>query len=596
MSRIPITVIISIILITELSLGGTVRIQYSKQIVNDAYVINLSPGFNSSGYGTSWVTYYSSNNRIERSFIRIPIPDFISPDIASSVTSANLKLYFCNLDNDKSPFSINIHKIENIWQESSLVWANQPSFCDTIETTCVQSASQMWISFPITNLVITWISGSQMNNGVMLCPTIEGWPTQNSTAFKTSENADPTFRPVLEICSPNLPDTLIGYIPSSIAWEYSGLVGNTVSSLAISKDETIFAGTTSVWRSTNAGDSWTDSTAGLSNSKINTIAIKSKDTLFVGTEGNGFYCSLDGGYLWTQKNDGIANLNIHSIIINAIGRVFLATENGVYRSTNDGESWTRVDTGFADTVAESLCFASGGIILVGGATGQICRSTDDGNSWTFISPSQSWGIRCLLRDNSSGIIYAANTWPGVHSSTDDGMTWTMHLTNDFPTSLCINSFGHIFSDLDGVSISTDRSETWTPINNGLVNTNVHSLTVTQDGVVFAGTDNGIYRTVQYTTSMSLEHSPLPLVSHLEQNYPNPFNPVTNIFFTLKNAGFVSLRVYDILGREVGVLLNEVIQSGNHIIPFNGNQFTSGVYFYQLRTDKYMECKKMILLK
>ncbi len=83
---------------------------------------------------------------------------------------------------------------------------------------------------------------------------------------------------------------------------------------------------------------------------------------------------------------------------------------------------------------------------------------------------------------------------------------------------------------------------------------------------------------------------------LHQNYPNPFNPVTMIRFGLPKAGVVSLKVYDILGREVANLLNEFKSAGEYIVDFDASTLTSGVYFYRLETQSYKDVKRMVVLK
>jgi len=95
---------------------------------------------------------------------------------------------------------------------------------------------------------------------------------------------------------------------------------------------------------------------------------------------------------------------------------------------------------------------------------------------------------------------------------------------------------------------------------------------------------------------------LPSTFFLHQNYPNPFNPVTKIKFDLPPftkggpGGFVSLKVYDVLGREIAVLVNEQLKPGTYEVELDGTTFPSGVYFYKLITDDYVETKKMVLLK
>jgi hypothetical protein len=83
---------------------------------------------------------------------------------------------------------------------------------------------------------------------------------------------------------------------------------------------------------------------------------------------------------------------------------------------------------------------------------------------------------------------------------------------------------------------------------------------------------------------------------LSQNYPNPFNPTTKISYSLRKSGLVTLRVYDILGKEVATLVNEVKNAGNYSVDFSASNFTSGVYFYKLETSGFSDIKKMMLIK
>ena len=93
----------------------------------------------------------------------------------------------------------------------------------------------------------------------------------------------------------------------------------------------------------------------------------------------------------------------------------------------------------------------------------------------------------------------------------------------------------------------------------------------------------------------------PIDFSLSQNYPNPFNPSTNIKFTISDFGFVNLKVYDLLGNEVTTLVNEEKPAGEFEVEFNVGRdsspdIASGIYFYQLRAGKYIETKKMLLIK
>jgi len=115
-------------------------------------------------------------------------------------------------------------------------------------------------------------------------------------------------------------------------------------------------------------------------------------------------------------------------------------------------------------------------------------------------------------------------------------------------------------------------------------------------------------TFEYSNVIEVEIVP-PLKFSLEQNYPNPFNPVTTIKYTIptppsssplakgrNEVGFVTLKVYDVLGKEVATLVNEEKPAGNYEAVFNASHLASGIYYYQLRTGDFVQTKKMVLIK
>ncbi len=89
---------------------------------------------------------------------------------------------------------------------------------------------------------------------------------------------------------------------------------------------------------------------------------------------------------------------------------------------------------------------------------------------------------------------------------------------------------------------------------------------------------------------------VPSYYSLSQNYPNPFNPTTNLEFGISDLGFVSLKIYDISGKEVASLVNEVKPAGYYTVSFNGANLSSGIYFYTIKAGDFVSTKRMILLK
>ncbi|MBM4157875.1 MAG: T9SS type A sorting domain-containing protein, partial [Ignavibacteria bacterium] len=103
-------------------------------------------------------------------------------------------------------------------------------------------------------------------------------------------------------------------------------------------------------------------------------------------------------------------------------------------------------------------------------------------------------------------------------------------------------------------------------------------------------------TIGNPSNVTNNNNEIPTTYSLSQNYPNPFNPVTKINFALPKQGFVSLKVYDILGREVVLLVNEIKNAGNYIVDFDASNLSSGVYYYRLESNDFVDIKKMILIK
>ncbi|MFZ4590736.1 MAG: T9SS type A sorting domain-containing protein, partial [Ignavibacteria bacterium] len=101
-----------------------------------------------------------------------------------------------------------------------------------------------------------------------------------------------------------------------------------------------------------------------------------------------------------------------------------------------------------------------------------------------------------------------------------------------------------------------------------------------------------------TTLSDIENisTEIPTKYSLGQNYPNPFNPITNVKFSIVKTGDVSLKVYDVQGREVQTLVNEKLNAGTYEVKFDGSMLTSGVYFYKMVSEGYSETKRMLLIK
>jgi len=89
---------------------------------------------------------------------------------------------------------------------------------------------------------------------------------------------------------------------------------------------------------------------------------------------------------------------------------------------------------------------------------------------------------------------------------------------------------------------------------------------------------------------------MPEEYKLAQNYPNPFNPITTIEYTIPEYSMVTVTIYDALGREIEQLYSGEKSAGTYSVQWNASNYSSGIYFYRLSTDKFVQVKKMLLLK
>jgi len=200
-------------------------------------------------------------------------------------------------------------------------------------------------------------------------------------------------------------------------------------------------------------------------------------------------------------------------------------------------------------------------------------------------------------------LFAGTDGGGVFLSTDNGTNWTA-VNNGLPDNTSVYALAASGTNLfagttGGVFLSTDNGASWTAVNNGLTNTWVRALTVSGKNL-FAGTEGkGVWRrplSEMITAVDDIPGNELLRNFSLEQNYPNPFNPTTTISFILPSKSFVSLKVFDALGRQVASLVNEELPAGRYTQQWDAAGLPSGIYFYRLQTGSYTETKKLVLLR
>ena len=244
---------------------------------------------------------------------------------------------------------------------------------------------------------------------------------------------------------------------------------------------------------------------------FNSIAVTPSGTLFVTTSVGVVFRSTDNGSTWTQIVSGIAEDSVTSLSVHPNGTIYVVKDHKVFYSTNGGDSWT--GTGYGYYYLNSIAVDRTGEVFVGfsgaqtyfrlsgyvGPAARVDRSTDGGSNWEKVLDgdlNQPTGFSIVYSLNSvtDNISYVC-TNHGIFQSSDAGKNWTPQtnvLANSSNWAFTANPNGIIFAGGSiGVYYSTDSGTNWTAA--GLTNVAVSSITCNSGGNIFAGTNTGIYR-------------------------------------------------------------------------------------------------------
>ena len=420
-----------------------------------------------------------------------------------------------------------------------------------------------------------------------------------------------------------------------------GLSATEITSF-IKKDNNLYAGTKGggVFLSTDNGYNWINRSSGLTNLDVQALTAKGNN-LFAGTNGGGIYRSEDDGNTWRTVNSGIFQKYIYSLAAND-NYLFAGTNlppnyppnTGIYypwpdsiliyRSSDDGNNWSVVsDTGaylipFIFSIDNNIFTAPWRRLL---------RSTDNGTTWSLSDSGLAFslmpGIPYAFATNGNKL-FAGTYNNGIYVSTNMGVSWS-HVNNNklqrvtaFTTSnnnifAYNSSYSSNSSNISlGVYFSQDNGTSWNILEDSINERNTQGFFAPEinamnvnNNYLFIGTKNrGVWKyPIENLVSVQEKTNNQPNNYELFQNYPNPFNPNTKIQYSIPKESFVTIKVYDILGKEITTLVNERKAIGNYSFNFNANNLPSGVYFYRMQaipegrqTGSFVSTKKFVLLK
>ncbi len=315
--------------------------------------------------------------------------------------------------------------------------------------------------------------------------------------------------------------------------------------------------------------------------------------------------TVDGGMTWSSATAPLnANDTLRKFFFVDDLNGYIASFNQYYFKTTDGGlNWSREQINTTSSLLDFF-FLNKQVGFVTRKNNILMKTTDGGLTWAdkhFATSGKAMGINFV--NNDYGFVYATEN---SAYTIDQGESWISSAAS-FPKIMDISHCDNLnamaliwpypYPSAFHVGWTKD-GETWTSHPLPLKRTEKAFITMGDKttGYIFASSNIIIKLTDPAFTSIEEDGESLPDKFTLTQNHPNPFNPETVIRFALPAAGYAKGVVYDILGREVAILLDGEMPAGEHRLSFNASNLPSGVYIFRLESGKYSAAIKMVLTK
>ena len=339
--------------------------------------------------------------------------------------------------------------------------------------------------------------------------------------------------------------------------------------------------------------------------------------------------STDGGRSFSNATIGInfsepTNWSTPIVMDPNNSNILYYGTNRIYRTIDSASSWQVISDDLTDGIPGTRLGTVTTIAVAPGNSDVIYAGTDDshvwvtpdyGTTWTDVSGTlpYRWVTRVVVDPKDENIVYVTFSglkWrdpqPHVFRSSNMGQSWT-DISSNLPDAP-VNAFAvdnidqsilYLGNDV-GMYVSFNTGGSWESLGEGLPVVTIGDIKIhpTENSLVAGTYGRSMYKLdLNLLTGVETNNdNNIVNIFKLEQNYPNPFNPITNIRFQISNAGYITLKVYDILGNEVATLVDEIKPAGEYEVKFVGNGLASGVYFYRLKAGNFTKTMKMLLLK
>jgi photosystem II stability/assembly factor-like uncharacterized protein len=361
-----------------------------------------------------------------------------------------------------------------------------------------------------------------------------------------------------------------------------------------------------VLRSTNGGANWSIIPFNSSATYYSLAMINNSTGFMCGSSGN-LRRTTNAGLNWDSIPGpfGTNTLKRIEFVNAATGYLFQNSTNtgGGWKTTNGGLNWELLSNLGSETRISYSSFVNANTGYAGNNAAKLIKTTDGGANWTILTntPMETFGLNGIKFFNAETGYVCGSAGAKLCRTTNGGTSFdtVSHPFNNALYSMNWFDFntGWIFASLGYSAKTTNGGGSWFFQNTSGQYGYGTYFTHPDSGFVVGDNSYMLKITGQTITGTEWSGTTVPSEYYLKQNYPNPFNPSTTIEFSIPKAGMVSLKMFDITGREVTNAINMSLNPGIVKYSFNGTNFASGVYFYKLEIDgKMIGTKKMVLIK
>lgn len=405
------------------------------------------------------------------------------------------------------------------------------------------------------------------------------WTQQTSPVTTDLNSAWAPSVDVCWMCGPNGVVVKTTNGGSTWALANSGLAGNDFYTIYAFDANNCWAGAGDggLWHTTNGGANWSFITLTPATPFVDVVHFFDANLGFVLGDPSAsqwrYYITTNGGANWTLGLNAPPSVGTEAGWNNSYaaldtGHIWWGTNvSKIYKGGFRGPFTSGATPGSANSFG--MCFnnASTGAAIF--QTGAIKNSVDGGATWTtgsFTPAGTQFGLKGVAGSGYMWMTGQSTTNGVIYRSTNSGVAWV----SQYNITITSNAGGCVHM---------------ANINCGWVGT-IATVTGQPSGKIFKYTDNvGISNQNNTPTQFSLK-----------QNYPNPFNPTTNIDFTLAKTGYISLKIYNLLGQQVMTLIDGVETAGDHNVIFDASSLPSGTYFYTMKSGDFTATKSLVLVK